>query len=415
MISEIITIGDELLIGQVIDTNSAWIAQQLNMLGIKVLRRTAVADDMQQIINALAEASSRSKIVLITGGLGPTKDDITKNALCKYFNTQLVINESVLEHVLNLLKIRGVQVNELNRKQAEVPANCQVIENKIGTAPCMWFEQNNVIFVSMAGVPFEMERIMLDGVLPRLKTLMQNHGQVIVHKTVMTHGIPESTLSQMLDSWEDNLPENIRLAYLPSPGMIRLRLSAFGNDEGALNQTIANEIESLSKIIPEDIFGYDNQNMEQVIGNLLLERNATLATAESCTGGYISHLITSVSGSSRYYKGSVIAYSNEIKKQLLMVSSDNLNKYGAVSEQVVEDMALGAKSVLGSDYAIAISGIAGPDGGTAEKPVGTVWIAVATPHSVLSQKFLFGDSRQRNIIRASISALNMLRLAILNS
>ncbi|MEI6061068.1 MAG: competence/damage-inducible protein A [Bacteroidota bacterium] len=406
MLAEIITIGDELLIGQVIDTNSAWMAEQLNMAGIRVHQITSISDDHDHILRTLKEASKRAKLVLITGGLGPTKDYITKQALCDYFETTLVFSEDAYQNVVRLFGARGVSVSELNRLQAMVPASCKVIQNPNGTAPCMWFESEGCIYISMPGVPFEMKAIMEQEIVPRL---LNNHNKIIIHRTILTEGIGESSLAELIEPWEDALPPFIKLAYLPQPGMVRLRLTAYGNDRDQLQGAVNQAEKELYPFASKYIFGFDDDTMESVVGRLLRAKNLTLATAESCTGGNIAQLITSIAGSSEYFKGSVVAYSNEIKEQFLDVPHQVLSDYGAVSEETVLAMANGIKERFQADYAISVSGIAGPGGGTVEKPVGTTWIAVATPTGASARKFMFGEHRGRNIRRASIAALNMLR------
>lgn len=412
MKAEIITIGDEILIGQIVDTNSAWMGQQLNLLGIEIYQITSVHDDRQHILDALANAEKNADLVLITGGLGPTKDDITKTTLCEYFGTELVFHPEVLEHVRTLLSSRNVVVNKLNRDQALLPAGCTVLHNSAGTASGMWFERNNTIFVSMPGVPFEMEAIMTEEVFPRLTKL--GLAQSIVHKTVLTIGLPESMLAERIEGWESALPEFIKLAYLPSPMMVKLRLSGYGTDEAMIRKEIEKQVQELMTIIPEHIFGFDNDNMGIAIGRILVESSQMLATAESCTGGSIAQHITSNSGSSAYFKGGVVAYSNEIKHKMLGVPMELIDNFGAVSQQVAEAMAFGAMKALGADFAVATTGIAGPDGGSEEKPVGTVWIAVAGKSSVVSKKYVFKHNRERNIIRTTHTALNMLRTLIMN-
>ncbi|MDP2338013.1 MAG: competence/damage-inducible protein A [Bacteroidota bacterium] len=411
MKAELITIGDEILIGQIVDTNSAWMGQQLNMLGIEVYQVTSVHDNHDHIMKALAEAEENADLVLITGGLGPTKDDITKNSLCEYFDTELVYHPEIFEHVQSLLSSRNVIVNQLNSDQALLPASCTVLHNSAGTASGMWFERNNTIFVSMPGVPFEMEAIMTEEVFPRLTKL--GITQSIVHKTVLTIGLPESMLAEKIEEWESALPGYIKLAYLPSPMMVRLRLSGYGTDQSVLETEIDQRVKELITLIPEHIFGFDDENLGLVIGRLLVESGKTLVVAESCTGGNIAHFITSNPGSSAYFKGGVVAYSNEIKNKLLDVPMELIEAFGAVSQQVAEAMALGAQKALNSDYSVATTGIAGPDGGSDEKPVGTVWIAVAGPSGIQSKKYNFKHNRERNIIRTTHTALNMLRTLIL--
>ncbi len=411
MKAEIITIGDEILIGQIVDTNSAWMAEQCNLNGIEIYQITSVHDDHEHIMEALKKAEEKVDLVLITGGLGPTKDDITKNTLCEYFNTKLVFHEPTFEHIKTRFKNRNIDINKLNHDQALVPEGCTVLFNKAGTAPGMWFERNDTIFISMPGVPFEMKYLVEFEIFPRL--LNNGKTKAIYHKTVLTQGLPESMLAEKIEDWEDALPENIKLAYLPNPMSVRLRLSAMGADKLQLEKLVECEIEKLQQIIPENIFGYNDETMAEVIGRMLKAKNQTLALAESCTGGYISHLITSVAGSSEFYSGSVTAYSNQIKETVLGVKNKTLVEFGAVSEQVAREMALGAKRVLNVDFALSTTGIAGPGGGADEKPVGTVWIAIASPTRTIAQKFVFGDNRERNIIRSGQTALQMLRRLIL--
>jgi len=411
MKTEIITIGDEILIGQIVDTNSAWMGQQLNLHGIEVYQVTSVHDDHDHILKAIADAEKNADLVLITGGLGPTKDDITKKCLCEYFGTGLVFHPEVLEHVRSLLSSRNVTINQLNRDQAMLPASCTVLHNSAGTASGMWFERNGTIFISMPGVPFEMEAIMSEEVFPRLVKL--GIMQSIVHKTILTLGLPESMLAEKIEEWESALPDFIKLAYLPSALMVRLRLSAYGTDQAKLEAEIDKQVKELLTIIPKYVFGFDDDNLALVIGRMLVENSKTMAVAESCTGGNISHFITSNPGSSAYFKGAVVAYSNEIKNKLLNVPLEMIEAYGAVSQQVAEAMAVGTQKALNADYTIATTGIAGPDGGTEEKPVGTVWIAVAGPSGVKSEKFIFRHNRERNIIRSTQTALNLLRIFIL--
>lgn len=406
MLAEIITIGDELLIGQVIDTNSAWMAEQLNVIGIKVHQITSISDDQQHILTTLKEASERAQLILITGGLGPTKDDITKQTLCNFFDTSLVFSETAYANVEKLFSARGVAVTELNRLQAMVPANCRVVSNPNGTAPCMWFEKNGCIYISMPGVPFEMKAIMEEEIIPQL---LNKLNRVIIHRTILTEGVGESHLASLIEPWEDSLPSFVKLAYLPQPGMVRLRLTAYGTDRKVLQDAVSKAEKELYPYAGNFIFGFDNDTMESVVGQLLRSKGMTLSTAESCTGGTIAQLITSIAGSSDYFKGSIVAYSNEIKEQFLGVPHKVIEEYGAVSEQTVIAMAEGIRNYFATDFAIAVSGIAGPGGGTAEKPVGTTWIAIATPNETIARKFLLGDHRGRNIRKASMAALNMLR------
>jgi nicotinamide-nucleotide amidase len=412
MIAEIISIGDELLIGQVVNTNASWMAQHLQEVGIAVKKISAIADDAGEIHRALDEAFSRSDIILVTGGLGPTKDDITKHTLCEYFNTQLVFHQPSFDNIERLFAGRGFKVSDLNRRQAEIPANCTPVLNINGTASGMWFEKDNKILVSMPGVPFEMEAMMENDILPRLAD--RDNSSKVVHKTILTQGVGESYLSELIQDWEDNLPGNMKLAYLPQPGLVRLRLTAYGEDTVKTSGEVEKQVKVLAKLIPDLVFGYDKDSMEAVVGKLLREKHFTLSTAESCTGGYVAHLVTSIPGSSDYFTGSVVAYSNRIKQEFLGVSEQSLINFGAVSEQVVREMAEGARKRLNTDVAVSVSGIAGPDGGTADKPVGTVWIAVASSHGTIAKKFLFGEHRGRNIRRAALAALNLVRVELLH-
>ncbi len=412
MIAEIISIGDELLVGQVVNTNSTWIARQLNEIGIPVVQISAIADDATAIKTALDEAFSRADVILVTGGLGPTKDDITKHTLCEYFSTNLVFHQPSFENIERLFTLRGAKIIEVNRRQAEIPANCTPFLNQYGTAPGMWFKKDNKVLVSLPGVPFEMEAMMEKDVLPRLAGGIND--RIVVHKTILTQGIGESALAELIEAWEVNLPGNMKLAYLPQPGIVRLRLTAYGESKEKTLQEVEQQVSSLRKLIPDLIFGYGNDTLEEVTGRLLKEKNLTLSTAESCTGGYLSHLVTSVPGSSDYYTGSVIAYSNRIKEEMLGVSGKTLEEFGAVSEQVVREMAEGARKRFDTDFAVSISGIAGPDGGTVEKPVGTVWIAVASKNRTVARKFSFGEHRGRNIRRAALAGLNMLRVEVIS-
>ncbi len=412
MKAEIITIGDEIIIGQIIDTNSSWIAEQFNMNGIEIYQITSVRDNHEHITEALSNAEKKVDVVILTGGLGPTKDDITKNTLCEYFNTHLVFHEPTFQNIKKRFKSRKININHLNRDQALVPEACIVLPNTAGTAPGMWFEKNNKIFISLPGVPYEMKSITEKEVLPRLLT--KRVEGAILHKTVLTQGLPESVIAQRIEKWESSLPGNLRLAYLPGPMSVRLRISAYGKNNESLKQQVENELNKLKLIIPGYIFGYDNDTLQGVTGKLLLEQNNSLAVAESCTGGYISHLITLTPGCSEYYKGGIVAYSNDIKQGFLDVSPDTLRKHGAVSEIVVRQLAEGVRNKFGADYGVATSGIAGPGGGTKEKPVGTVWIAVAGPRKTISKKFIFGDNRELNIIRSGHTALQLLRRMILN-
>ncbi len=412
MTAEIITIGDEILIGQVIDTNSAFIAEKLNLIGINIRQMTSISDTKEHIFTVLDQAATHSELIIITGGLGPTNDDITKSVLAEYFNTELVLNEDILNDIKALAKKKGFDLNENNRKQAEVPAKCKIIRNDYGTAAGMWFEKEDTVFISMPAVPYEMKKMFPEKVIPLLNRHFENPS--LIHKTIQTFGIPESMLAEKLSEWEGNLPEKIKLAYLPSPERIRLRLSS-DDDNFDAQKEVLNETEKLKRILGDNIFGYNDDYLQDVIGDLLRKSKKTVSTAESCTGGNIAQQITSVPGSSDYFMGSVIAYSNKIKDEILGVKEDTLMEYGAVSKEVAEGMVHGVRKLYGTDYAVSVSGVAGPGGGSDEKPVGTVWISVADEESILTQKFLFGNIREINIRRASSSALNLLRKLIIKN
>lgn len=412
MKAAIITIGDELLIGQTIDTNSAWMGAELSKSGFDVYRITSVHDRREDILYALNEAAGKTDVVLITGGLGPTSDDITKQTLCEFFNTHLVMNYEVLNMILEMMSHRNFPMNDKNRRQAEVPESCRVLKNAAGTAPGMWFEKESTIYISMPGVPLEMKYLMTQLVLPELNQRFTS--QVIIHRNIMTYGTFEAKLADLLTEFEAELPENIKLAYLPASGIIKLRLTGTGEDHDVLSGIVNDQASKLYQVIPEFIYGEDEESLESVIGKLLISENKTLSTAESCTGGEIAHLITSVAGSSAYYKGSVIAYSNSIKTQLLGVQDYIITKHGAVSENTVREMAIGIRSLLNTDYALATTGIAGPDGGSDNKPLGTVWMAVASEKGIVTEKRVFGNDRITNIRRFSLAALNLLRKQIIN-
>lgn len=406
--ASIITIGDELLIGQVIDTNSAWIAQQLNAIGIWVSRRVAVGDVREEILKTLEEESASSNVILITGGLGPTKDDITKNVLCDFFGGKMILNEEVLEHVTYLFEKvfkRPMPLLESNRKQAEVPDVCTVLKNDVGTAPGMLFEKNGKTFISMPGVPQEMKFIVQKHVLNLLKQKFDL--PFIDHRTLLTVGIGESFLAERIKNFEENLPSTIKLAYLPNHGMVRLRLTAQG-EKTEVEKLLNDQFNTLKELV-KDVTAIDEDiTFEVLLGRLLKQQNKTVATAESCTGGYIAHLITSVAGSSEYFKGSIVSYDNSIKKNVLHVDEVTLNTVGAVSEETVEQMIEGILNVMQTDYAVAVSGIMGPGGGSEEKPVGTVWIAVGNKDKIETKKMHFRFDRNRNIELTAINALHLL-------
>ena len=406
MFAELITIGDELLIGQVVDTNSAWMGRELNNIGIEVLRIVSVRDREEEILEAIDNAMKRVNIVLVTGGLGPTKDDITKQTLCKYFNTELIFSEEVFENVKRVLAGK-IPMNKLNKGQAMVPKNCTVINNPVGSASVSWFERDGKVLVSMPGVPQEMTTVMAESVLPKLHERFQT--DVIMHQTFLVQHYPESVLAEKLEAWEVALPDCIKLAYLPKLGIIRMRLTGRGHDRKEVETLLNREKAKLETILGEDIFSEEDTPLEVIIGELLKKRKLTVSTAESCTGGSIAERLTSIAGSSEYSKGSIVAYSNEVKKDLLYVSSETLEKYGAVSEETVIEMVKGAMKALKTDCAVATSGIAGPGGGTPEKPVGTVWIAAGYKNEIRTYKQETNRGRAMNIERAGNNALLMLR------
>jgi nicotinamide-nucleotide amidase len=410
--ASVITIGDELLIGQTIDTNSAWIAQELNKIGIWVHRRVAVGDVWEDIIKALNEEGRQSQVILITGGLGPTADDITKPLLCQYFGGKLVVNEDALANVKNIFEnLLKRPLLERNLKQAEVPDVCRVIQNKRGTAPGMWFENEAGIYVSMPGVPHEMKGMMVQDVLPALQDIFKL--PPIIHRTLLTAGIGESFLAERIADFESQLPTNIKLAYLPNYGMVKLRLSARGKSEKLMAELEA-EFDMLKSKLSDVMVVDEDLSMQQVVGRMLKKNGKTLGTAESCTGGYIAHLITSVPGSSEYFKGSVVCYANEVKEDVLHVDPLILKNHGAVSKETASQMVKGALKVLKTDFVVVTTGIMGPDGGSPEKPTGTVWVGVGSAEKTETHHFHFRFDRQRNMELTATHALNVLRKFILN-
>lgn len=405
MKATIVTIGDEILIGQIIDTNSAFISKELNKINVSVNEILSISDTPQHLIKTIDKTLESSDIVIMTGGLGPTKDDKTKQTLCDYFNTKLILHNPTLSFITEIFEKRGLEVSETNRSQALVPEYCDVIFNQTGTAPCMWFNHKNKIVISMPGVPHETKWLMDNEIIPRLTNLS---GQNIFHKTLFTIGIPESHLSERISNWENSLPSNINLAYLPSPGAVKLRLSAYGKSDTDIKTQVESEIIALKEILKNELYDFESDSIHEEIINILLRNSEKLSVAESCTGGSISQLITSVSGCSSVYNGGICVYSNEAKSSILGVDKNDIENYGAVSQEVVEQMALQAMVKFRSDYSIATSGIAGPSGGTKEKPVGTVWIAVGNKGKVLSHKFIFGGMRDIVIKRAVINGFKML-------
>ena len=411
--AEIISIGDEILYGQTLDTNSHWISGRLDEIGIKVRRKITIGDEREEILNCLKESSERSDIILITGGLGPTRDDLTKPLLAEYFGVGLKMNNEAFEHIRTLFEKRGREVTELNRMQAELPENCIKIDNRLGTAPGMWFEEKGTVYVSMPGVPYEMEAMMNDIILPKLKEKFT--GGVIYHKIVKTVGIGESALAEKITDWEDHLPKSIKLAYLPTFGQVKLRLTALGSDKAVLEKQVSQEVDKLIPQIASYVYGYDSDELEKVVGDILLKNNKSIAFAESCTGGYISHLMTKVPGSSKYYKGSIVSYDYDVKVNSLDVDRKVMEEKGAVSEEVVLQMARSVRSKLQADVGISVSGIAGPGGGTEGKPVGTVWIGYSDEQKTIAKKFNFSKDRNVNIKLSALCALNMFRINFLGN
>ncbi len=400
---ELISIGDELLIGQVTNTNASWMASELEKCDIHVSRVVTISDDSDDIKQTLSEALQRVPIVIITGGLGPTKDDITKTTLCEFFGAKLVLHQPSLDNVADFFRKRNLPLSEINKMQGFVPDCCEALLNKVGTAPGMWFERDGKIVVSLPGVPFEMQWLMTTYVLPKLTKLQGKNA--ILHKTILTFGIGESFLAEKIADWEDNLPENFKLAYLPEAGKVRLRLSAHGENHTDLQHQMDEEISLLIPLIDDYIYGYDEGNIAEIIGKILTKNSQILSTAESCTGGLLGRKITENSGASSYYQGGVVTYSNELKMQLLGVKSKTLEHFGAVSEQTACEMAQGCRERLQTDFAIATTGISGPTGGTDEKPLGTVWIAVADKNGVSAKKYVFRTTRVQHQERTANQAL----------
>lgn len=415
MKASIVTIGDEILIGQIVDTNSSYIAKALDKIGIETYEMLSISDSKEHILNTLNSLQNKVDVVIITGGLGPTKDDITKKTLCEYFHDDLVVDEHVLLHVTELIEgIYKRPITQINKEQALVPSRAKVLFNKMGTAPGMWMEKGNTVFVSMPGVPYEMKYLVENELIPNL--IKKYKRPYIVHKTILTYGRGESLIAEQIEDWENNLPEFIKLAYLPSPGRVRLRLTARGLDEKLLNEAITAEVEKLKVLIGDIIVGYDDDEpIEVVIGRLLKEKSKTIATAESCTGGKIAQFITSVSGASYYYKGSVVSYATEAKINILNVSEEAINTFSVVSEEVVKQMALSVQAKFKTDFAIATTGNAGPLKGDSIAEVGTVFIALATPKGVIVEEFNFGQPREKVIDRAVNKAFEMLYKEILKN
>ena len=414
MKASIVTIGDEILIGQIVDTNSSFIAKALDKIGIETVEMVSISDDKEHILATLKKYQNNTDVVIVTGGLGPTKDDVTKKTFCEYFHDNLVVDEQVLVHVTELIEgIYRRPITQINKDQALVPSRAKVLFNKVGTAPGMLMEEGRTVFVSLPGVPYEMKYLIEKELVPFLVKKFKR--PYIVHKTVLTYGLGESLIAEQIEEWENSLPDFIKLAYLPSPGRVRLRLTARGLDEALLNEAVAREVEKLNVLIGDIIVGYDEEAIEVVVGRLLSDKKMTLATAESCTGGAIAHLITAVSGASNYFKGSVVSYATQAKIDVLGVSEESITKHSVVSAEVVEQMARAVQAKFKADYAIATTGNAGPSKGDADAEVGTVFIAIATPDQVIVEEFNFGQPREKVIDRAVNKALEKLYKEILKN
>ncbi len=405
--AEIITIGDEILYGQITDTNTQWISAELDKIGIKTVRKSSVGDTEEAILQIFEESSKRADIVIVTGGLGPTKDDITKKTFCKYFNSEIIVHPQAQIDVTAYFAKRNFVLSGTNKSQYELPSNATYIQNTMGTAPGMWFDYQGVIYVSMPGVPYEMKGLMNLSILPKLQEHFKT--PVIFHKVIRTIGIGESTLAEMIDEWEDALPSHIKLAYLPSMGSVRLRLTGFGDDLKSLENQVEDEFVKVFPTIQKFVYGYGKEELEEAIGRLLTQKKQTVSVAESCTGGYLGHLFTKVSGSSAYFMGGILAYDNSVKISQLSVNSETLKNFGAVSEETIKEMAENVRKKLNTTYGLATSGIAGPNGGTPDKPVGTIWIAIATGNQTITKKLSLGGFREQNIHLTALNILNLLR------
>ncbi len=413
MKATIVTIGDEILIGQIVDTNSNFIAKELDRIGVETYEMISISDDKQHILNTFAQLQNKVDIVIITGGLGPTKDDITKKTFCDYFDDHLVVNPEVLAHVTELIEgFYKRPISQLNKDQALVPSKCTVLHNKMGTAPGMWMKKENTVFVSLPGVPYEMKYLVENEIIPKI--VKEYKRPYIIHKTILTYGQGESLVAERIENWENNLPEFIKLAYLPNPGRVRLRMTARGTDKEELEKAIEENVQSLDAIIHDIIVGYEeNETIETVVGKLLAKNNKTISTAESCTGGKIASLLSSVQGASRYFKGSVVSYATEAKVNVLGISQDLIDQFSVVSAEVAAAMALNVKDILKTDYAIATTGNGGPSKGDSKAEIGTVFIALATPEGVITEEFNFGQPREKVIDRATIKSLEILQKEIL--
>ncbi|QSW87830.1 competence/damage-inducible protein A [Flavobacterium endoglycinae] len=409
----IVTIGDEILIGQIVDTNSNFIAKELDRIGVETHEMISISDDKQHILNTFKQLQNKVDIVIVTGGLGPTKDDVTKKTFCEYFNDELVVNPEVLAHVTQLIEgFYKRPISQLNKDQALVPSKCTVLHNKMGTAPGMWMKKENTVFVSLPGVPYEMKYLVENEIIPKL--VREYERPYIIHKTILTYGQGESLVAERIEQWENNLPEFIKLAYLPNPGRVRLRLTARGTNKEKLEEAIESNVRSLDAIIHDIIVGYEeNETIETVVGKLLAKQNQTVATAESCTGGKIASLLSSVPGSSSYFKGSVVSYATEVKVNVLGIPQELVDQFSVVSAEVASAMAQNVKKLLKTDYALATTGNAGPSKGDSDAEIGTVFIALATPEGVITEEFNFGQPREKVIDRATVKSLEILQKEIL--
>lgn len=415
MKATIVTIGDEILIGQIVDTNSGFIAKALDKIGIEINEMISISDDKNHILDTFSNLQNKVDVVLVTGGLGPTKDDVTKKTFCDYFEDELVVNEEVLAHVTQLIEgIYKRPISQINKDQALVPSKCTVLFNQFGTAPGMWMKKEDTVFISLPGVPYEMKGLVENEIVPKI--IKEYKRPYILHQTILTYGQGESLVAERIEDWENNLPEFIKLAYLPSPGRVRLRLSARGTDEGVLKKAIAENVASLAKIISDIIVGYDDsETIEVVLGRILAQQKRTISTAESCTGGKIAQVLTSIPGSSAYFKGSIVSYAKEVKVNVLKVSEETIEKYSVVSEEVAKEMALSIQKMMHTDYAISVTGNAGPTKDDTDEEIGTVFIALATPENVMVEKFNFGQPREKVIDRAVNKSLEMLQKEILKN
>jgi nicotinamide-nucleotide amidase len=413
MKATIVTIGDEILIGQIVDTNSNFIAKELDRIGVETYEMISISDDKQHILNTFAQLQNKVDVVIVTGGLGPTKDDVTKKTFCEYFDDELVVNPEVLAHVTELIEgFYKRPISQLNKDQALVPSKCTVLHNKMGTAPGMWMKKENTVFISLPGVPYEMKYLVENEIIPKI--VKEYKRPYIIHKTILTYGQGESLVAERIENWENNLPEFIKLAYLPNPGRVRLRMTARGTDKEELEKAIEENVQSLDAIIHDIIVGYEeNETIETVVGKLLAKQNKTVSTAESCTGGKVASLLASVQGASAYFKGSVVSYATEAKVNVLGVPQDLIDQFSVVSAEVAAAMALNVKNILKTDYAIATTGNAGPSKGDSEAEIGTVFIALATPNGVITEEFNFGQPREKVIDRATIKSLEILQKEIL--